>query len=49
MKTEVVFARITPDLKAALEKRAKSESRTVSSLIGMILTAAIQLKVKVTK
>jgi hypothetical protein len=38
MKLSSIAARVTPEIKAALEKAAREDSRTLSNLIEKILT-----------
>ncbi len=43
-KTEVVRLRVTPELKAAIEKAAAADNRTVSSFIELAVKRQLKIK-----
>lgn len=42
MKTERIYIRVSSDLKATLEEKARADSRTLTNYITKLLTAAIK-------
>ena len=42
MKTERIYIRVSADLKAALEEKARADDRTLTNYITKLLTTAIK-------